>query len=27
VVHLDRVGRTDVTGALVLRRLLREAAD
>jgi len=26
VVHLGRVGRTDVTGALVLRRLLREAA-
>lgn len=27
VVHLGRVGRTDVTGALVLRRLLREAAE
>lgn len=26
VVHLGRVGRTDVSGALVLRRLLREAA-
>lgn len=26
VVHLGRVGRTDVTGALVLRRILREAA-
>lgn len=26
VVHLGRVGRTDVTGALVLRRLLREAS-
>ncbi len=26
IVHLDQVGRTDVTGALVLRRLLREAA-
>ena len=26
VMHLGRVGRTDVTGALVLRRLLREAS-
>lgn len=27
VVHLDQVGRTDVTGALVLRRLLREVRE